>query len=150
MCVVMNTSDFQYTSMYLEFLKRQMSKLITLDDVFNEYSETILNINDRNCLATENLKDLKAYFAKNQQRYKKICQQLVDVPVPNRFTNLHDNILQALEKYQQTLQACTNAIDATTNSVCTTVVEKQAVRRLRAKTLLASAVWGVHELRACV
>lgn len=150
MRVIMKGKNPEYVEMYLAFVRQQITKIKVMDDVFAEYTKTILNIDEGNCLASENLKDLQSYFQKNWARYALLCDQLNDVPVPAAYEKVHQRILDALQSYQYSLQACDDAIDVVDNQVCVRIIKKQLTWRQKAKDKMEMTVAKVKELRICL
>ncbi|MCD2255791.1 hypothetical protein ACNAN0_06475 [Agrilactobacillus fermenti] len=141
--------NFEFAKLYIEFLRNQVFKFNVMDDVFNEYDKTILNVDNGNCLASENLHDLKEYYSKNKLKYDQLCDQMNIVPVPDDYEMTHKKIVRALEQYQASLSACSDAIDPFNNEICSQIIRKQNSRRTKAKEKMEAALDKIQQLKMC-
>lgn len=98
-----------YNSVYLTDVTRQLERLLVFKQVFNEYIHTCENIICGNCLASENLGNLRNYFTRNMVRFRPFLEELRKLNVPAQYDRLHADILLSIEAYDK---AISNIMDA--------------------------------------
>jgi hypothetical protein len=96
-------------SVYLTDVTRQLERLLVFKQVFNEYIHTCENIICGNCLASENLGNLRNYFTRNLVRFRPFLEEIRKLNVPAQYDRLHADILLSVEAYDR---AISNIMDA--------------------------------------
>jgi hypothetical protein len=98
-----------YNSVYLTNVTRQLERLLVFKQVFNEYIHTCENIICGNCLASENIGNLRNYFTRNLVRFRPFLDEIRNIHVPAKYDRLHADILFSIEAYDR---AISNLMDA--------------------------------------
>lgn len=99
-----------YNSVYLTDVTRQLERLLVFKQVFNEYIHTCENIMCGNCLASENLTNLRNYFTRNLVRFQPFLEEIRSINVPKRYNRLHEDILISVDAYDRAISKIMDAM----------------------------------------